>query len=60
MGGHFERRKAYVLANPNAAGFLVEVDTLRARGLQGDDLENAIVDLAIETITMVEGRRSEG
>lgn len=60
MGGHFERWKAYVLANPNAAGFLVEVDALSARGLVGDELEDAIVDLAVKTITTVEGRRSGG
>ena len=56
MQGHYERRKAYVIANPNAAGFLVEVDALRARGLAEDELEDAIVDLAIKTITMIEAR----
>lgn len=55
---HFKRRAAYVIANPNAAEFLVAVDALKSQGLTADDLENAIVDLATKTITMIGGRRA--
>jgi hypothetical protein len=56
---HYARLKPYVVANPNAAGFLVEVDAIKASGRTGEDLEDAIVDLAIKTITMIQGRRAE-
>lgn len=55
---HYDRHRPYVLANPNAAGFLVEIDSLKATGLTGEALENAIVDHAVKTITMVEGRHA--
>lgn len=50
---HARRLGKYVLANPNAAGFLAEIDAIKANGLSGDDLEDAIVDHAVKTITML-------
>lgn len=56
MTSHQERLGPYVRTNPNAAGFLTEVDAIKAQGFTGEQLENKIVDLAVKIITMVEGR----
>ncbi|WP_295014828.1 hypothetical protein [uncultured Microbacterium sp.] len=53
---HYQRLQGLVIANPNAAEFLVEVDTLKRAGKAGDDLEDAIVNLAVKAITRVDGR----
>ncbi|WP_157532356.1 hypothetical protein [Microbacterium sp. TNHR37B] len=55
---HARRLAPYVVANPNAAGFLAETDAIKARGVTSTDLENAIVEHAVKTITMIAGRNA--
>lgn len=53
---HARRLAPYVAANPDAAGFLAEIDAIKAGGVSGTNLEDAIVDHAVKTITMIAGR----
>lgn len=53
----YSRRFAHlVLALPNAAEFLTDVDALRATGATGADFEDGIVKLALGKIGRMENR----